>query len=136
MGKHLILDSEALNSIASAPPGTKAARRGLSIVAFAKREDATIVVPAVVVVEVYRGTSEDATLNRFLIGTEVVSTTLAVAKVAGGLLRANQMSSKNAIDALVVATAIRLGGGVIVTHDEDDLRRLAARHPNVKVFVI
>jgi predicted nucleic acid-binding protein len=41
-----------------------------------------------------------------------------------------------AIDALVVATAIRLGGGVIVTHDPDDLGRLASRHPTVSIAAI
>lgn len=39
-----------------------------------------------------------------------------------------------AIDALVVATAIRFGGGIVVTHDPDDLRALAARHPSVSIF--
>ncbi len=38
-----------------------------------------------------------------------------------------------AIDALVVATAIRLGGGLILTHDPDDLSALAAGHPNVRI---
>lgn len=38
-----------------------------------------------------------------------------------------------AVDALVVATAIRLGGGLIVTHDPSDLELLAAGHPNVRI---
>ena len=38
-----------------------------------------------------------------------------------------------AVDALVVATAIRFGGGVILTCDVDDLRNLAADHANVTV---
>ena len=38
-----------------------------------------------------------------------------------------------AIDALVVATAIRLGGGVIVTHDPNDLTVLASGYPNVAI---
>lgn len=36
-----------------------------------------------------------------------------------------------AVDALVVATAVRLGGGIVLTHDPIDLTRLAAQHPNV-----
>ena len=45
------------------------------------------------------------------------------------------MNSANAVDAIVVATAMALGGGTVATHDEHDIRRLAARS-NVKVFVI
>ena len=38
-----------------------------------------------------------------------------------------------AVDALVVATAIRFGGGIILTHDVEDLRNLASDHANVTV---
>jgi hypothetical protein len=31
-------------------------------------------------------------------------------------------------------TAVRLGGGVIVTGDPDDLRFLAREHPNIKIY--
>ena len=41
-----------------------------------------------------------------------------------------------AVDALVVAAAVRLGGGLIVTHDPDDLEGLAANHPAVRIAVI
>jgi hypothetical protein len=33
----------------------------------------------------------------------------------------------------VVATAVRLGGGIIAAGDPDDLRSLARDHPNVRV---
>ena len=38
-----------------------------------------------------------------------------------------------AVDALVVATAVRLGGGLILTHDPADIEMLAANHLNVRV---
>ena len=41
-----------------------------------------------------------------------------------------------AIDALVIATAVRFGGGIVATHDPADLRLLAAGHPNVSVVEI
>jgi hypothetical protein len=41
-----------------------------------------------------------------------------------------------AIDALVVATAIRFGGGMVATHDAEDLQRLAGRHPSVSILKI
>jgi predicted nucleic acid-binding protein len=37
------------------------------------------------------------------------------------------------VDALVVATAIRLGGGIILTHDPNDLELLAADYPTVRI---
>ena len=42
--------------------------------------------------------------------------------------------SEMAIDALVVATAIRFGGGIVVTLDPDDIRLLAAGQPSVSIF--
>jgi hypothetical protein len=38
-----------------------------------------------------------------------------------------------AIDALVVATAVRLGGGLILTHDPNDLEQLAVGFPGVRI---
>lgn len=35
---------------------------------------------------------------------------------------------------MVVATAVRLGGGTVATGDPDDLGALAAGYPNVKVW--
>ncbi|MFN0091613.1 MAG: hypothetical protein ACKVWR_15295 [Acidimicrobiales bacterium] len=59
-----------------------------------------------------------------------------MARIAGHLLAKLGAGSEMAIDALVVATAIRFGGGIIATHHPDDLRRLAAAHPNVAVLKI
>ncbi|MGO9903316.1 MAG: hypothetical protein ACLP0J_27350 [Solirubrobacteraceae bacterium] len=44
--------------------------------------------------------------------------------------------SELAVDALVVGTAIRLGGGLILTHDAAHLERLAAKHSNVRIAVV
>ncbi len=62
--------------------------------------------------------------------------TRRVARVAGTLLGREGLDSCHAVDAFVVATAVRLGGGVIATHDPTDLARLAQAHPNVKVAAI
>jgi len=53
-----------------------------------------------------------------------------------GLLAAIGGGSEFSVDALVVATAVRLGGGLVLTHEPADLRRLAAGHPNVAVAAI
>lgn len=44
--------------------------------------------------------------------------------------------SEFAIDALAVATAARLGGGIIATHDPADLRLLAGQHRSVSILEI
>ena len=67
---------------------------------------------------------------------KVVTTGLRIARIAGHLLAGIEAGSEMAVDALVVATAIRLGGGLILSHDPGDLRRLAAGSPNVRVEAI
>lgn len=44
--------------------------------------------------------------------------------------------SELAIDALVIATAVRFGGGVVVTHDPGDMSMLAAPHSNVAIIAV
>jgi len=54
-----------------------------------------------------------------------------VGRVAGSLI--GVAGSGAVADALVVAAAVRAGGGVILTGDTDDLRMLAADRPEVLV---
>ena len=58
-----------------------------------------------------------------------------MARIAGHLLAEVGAGSEMVVDALVVATAIRFGGGIVAPH-RDDLRLLAARHPNVAILDI
>jgi predicted nucleic acid-binding protein len=89
-------------------------------------------IPAVVVAETVRGSAKDATVNRVIKAVgEVISVDEPAARAAGALLGTTRSSST--VDALVVASAIRLGGGVVLTDDPDDLRPLAAVHPVVVV---
>ena len=53
------------------------------------------------------------------------------ARTAGHSFARVDAGSEMAVDALVVATAVRLGGGIAVTHDPEDLSAFAARNPNV-----
>lgn len=95
-------------------------------------------VPSAVLVELYRrggiDESVDAVLARGF--SQVVTTGARIARIAGHLLAAAGSGSEMAIDALVVATVIRLGGGIVATHEPDDLRLLAARHTNVAIVAI
>ena len=95
-------------------------------------------VPSVVLVELYRGGGTDEAIDAVLARgfAQAITTGARIARIAGHLLATAGSGSEMAIDALVVATAIRLGGGVVVTHDPDDLRLLAARNSNVAVAAI
>jgi len=91
-----------------------------------------------VLVELYRGSGTDAAIDSVLARgfAQVVTTGARTARVAGHLLAAAGAGSELAIDALVVATAIRFGGGVVLTHDPDDMTRLAAGHPGIAIASI
>lgn len=95
-------------------------------------------VPSVVLVELYRGGGTDEAIDAVLARgfAQVVTTGARIARIAGHLLSTAGAGSEMAVDAIVVATAVRLGGGVVVTHDPRDLRLLAARHANVAIAAI
>jgi predicted nucleic acid-binding protein len=98
--------------------------------------NAPVRIPAAVLVELYRGRGTDEAIDLVLSRgfAQVVTTGVRIARIAGHLLAAAGAGSEMAVDALVVATAIRLGGGVVATHDPDDIRLLASTHRNVSVF--
>lgn len=95
-------------------------------------------VPSAVLVELYRGRGTDEAVDAVLARgfAQVVTTGARIARIAGHLLASAGSGSEMAIDALVVATAIRLGGGIVATHDPSDLALLAAGHPNVAIAAI
>ena len=84
--------------------------------------------------EAYRGTAADAAIDRVL-GNGIRPITLgqSTARRAGGLKYRDRLDSCHTVDAVVVATAIRLGGGIIATGDPDGLHSLARDHANIKV---
>jgi predicted nucleic acid-binding protein len=104
----------------------------------AHSRNAPVRIPAAVLVELYRGRGTDEAIDVVLARgfAQVVTTGARMARIAGHLLAGVDAGSDMAIDALVVATAIRLGGGTVVTHDPGELHLLAAEHPNVAIFDI
>lgn len=104
----------------------------------AHTRNAPIRVPAAVLVELYRGGGTDEAIDPVLARgfAQVVTTGAGTARIAGHLLGRVGADSAMAIDALVVATAVGFGGGMVATHDPGDLRLLAADHPNVAVVEI
>lgn len=104
----------------------------------AERRGEPVRVPSAVLVELYRGAGTDEAIDHVLGRgfARVVTTGVRIARIAGHLLAVAGRDSESAIDALVVATAVRLGGGLVLTHDPDDLELLAANHPNVRIVAI
>jgi len=88
-----------------------------------------------VLAEVYRGDATDAGIDRLTTrAADVVPVTPRLVRLAGQIRAAAGRGS--AVDAIVVATAIRIGGAVVATSDPDDLRDLAAGHPNVRIWLL
>ena len=102
-----------------------------------------VVTSAAVLAEILRGSGRDAEIHRVLarVGVEPVSD--AIGHRAGQLIGAAGMSSGQAVDAMVAATAIaaaehaeaadRAASVLVVTSDLPDLTRLIAGRPGVIV---
>lgn len=134
MSTFLLLDSEAVSALAGVQERDVAARRAQAVLVEAAKRNALVRIPAAVLAEVYRGSRRDAALDR-IVGraNRVVALDHRIARTTGGLLARDRLDSCHAVDASVVATAVRLGGAVVVTGDPDDLRSLAREHRNVAI---
>jgi predicted nucleic acid-binding protein len=130
----VVLDSEALSVLASPRERGASARRAQAVLQAAAIRGAPVRTSAGVLVEAYRGKARDAAVDRVLNqGVEVLSVDRGTARVAARLLTDAELGSRSVIDAIVVATAVRLGGALVLTSDPDDLARLAANHPGVEI---
>jgi predicted nucleic acid-binding protein len=131
----LILDSDALSRLARATPTNKPGSVH-SWVRAAANLGSRVLVPAAVLAEQYRGGGHDQAIDSFLSrheGIEVIDTDRALARRVGHLLAGIKAGSELHVDACVVATVIAVGGGVILTSDPDDLKRLAAAYPQIDI---
>ena len=81
-------------------------------------KERSMLVPTPVVTQVWRGGGRQARLAWTLRGCEIVPTAEDDARAAGVLLGRSHTS--DAVDAIVVATALRLNA-LVVTSDPDDL---------------
>lgn len=134
----LILDSEALSALARPRASPERHLRVRAALRSAARRGHLVRVPSAILVELYRGAGTDEAIDQEL-GRQylrVITTGLRIARIAGHLLARSGRGSETAVDALVVATAIRLGGGMIVTHDPVELEVLAADYRNVRIVSV
>jgi len=132
----LVLDSGAVSLLARSPTRTDVATV-LTYLQVALEKGLPVRVPAAVLAEQYRGQGHDqaidAFLSRYKDGVRIVNTDRDLARLVGNLLARSRRGSEDHVDATVVATAVRLGGGLIMTSDPDDITRLADGLPNIEV---
>lgn len=124
--QRLILDSGAVIAL------SRNDLRARATLAAAREAGVEVSIPSVVIAESVRGSAKDAAVNRVIKAVgEVSSADERTGRGAGALLGAARSTST--IDALVVASAIEVGGGVVLTGDPDDLEPLASGHPEVVI---
>ncbi|GMU78827.1 MAG: hypothetical protein AMXMBFR46_16210 [Acidimicrobiia bacterium] len=124
--QRLILDSGAVIALSRNDLRARATLTG------AREAGVEVSIPSVVVAETVRGSAQDASVNRVIKAVgEVTSVEEGTGRVAGRLLGAAHSTST--LDAVVVASAIELGGGVVLTGDPEDLEPLARAHPEVVI---
>jgi predicted nucleic acid-binding protein len=99
------------------------------VYATAVADGLPVTVPAVVIAEWWRGSSD--TRELILRGVRVEDTTAAIGRLAGEAQAA--VPGATAIDSIVMASAARRGD-VVYTSDLRDLSRLQAFFPTVRLF--
>jgi predicted nucleic acid-binding protein len=129
------LDSEALTTLAG--PDSVAKRRVRRAMEAAARTGRDVVVPTLVLAELYRGAGRshlvDALLARHEEALGCRDTDRNLARFVGAVLHAAGVGSEYIVDAHVVAIAAEAGGGVLLTSDAEDLGRLAAPYRSILV---
>lgn len=133
----VVLDAEAFSALASGPSARRTEVRRM--VAAALATDGDVVVPAVVLAELYRPgrmAMVDACLSRSDGAPACRDTDRSLARLVGGVLAAAGAGSEDLADAHVVAAAVEAGRALIATADTRDMQRLAAPYAAVTVVSI
>jgi predicted nucleic acid-binding protein len=129
----LLLDSEAISSVAHGPVARRDRVRALA--AEMRARQLPIATVAAVLAEVVRGRPSDAGvfagLRRERVEVHPVDTRTGVR--AGQLLGSVGAGSEMAVDAFLIAAGDILGGAVVATVDPGDLRSLATYATRVTV---
>ena len=131
----VVLDQRALDALAGGDGPAKRRVRQAMVAASRLRRD--VVVPTVVLAELYRGGGRnqlvDALLSREELALVLRDTDRVLARLIGGVLSAAGAGSEDLADAHVVAVAVEGGGGVVLTGDPHDMARLSDPYRTVVV---
>jgi predicted nucleic acid-binding protein len=106
--------------------------RMLRVVCAAKETATPIIIPSVALAEWWRG-RPPRHMQLLLAGTVIEAVGESLARSAGQAMAA--VPAATTVDALVMASAARRGG-VVYTSDVDDLVRLQAYFPVVRVLAV
>jgi len=102
----------------------------------ARHRDARVVVSAVTLAEVLRGTPRDAATHRVLTRVAELPVTPEIGRAAGALLGSTRLSGAT-VDAVVAATALCQPGPVLlVTSDPSDMTNLTASRSDIAVAAV
>jgi predicted nucleic acid-binding protein len=134
VSRALILDSEAVTVLGGRPSKRQQeVRAAMRAAALRQRE---VIVPAVILAELYRGAGRNQVVDGCLAretGIKVRDTDRSLARIVGGVLAGAKADSRHLADAHVVAAAVEMGGGVLLTGDPHDLAALAEPYANITV---
>jgi PIN domain nuclease of toxin-antitoxin system len=133
----LVLDSEAISRLARDRARRAELRTVHAFLTAAVAARSPVRAPAAVLAEQYRGRGHDQTVDAMLSrhggAIKIVDTDRDLARTIGHLLARHGRGAADHVDAAVVGTAVRLGGAIIMTSDEDDIGALADGLPGVAV---
>ncbi len=130
----LVLDSEAVWALCD----RRTTRRDNvnAAMAEAASRHIDVVVPAVVLAELYRTTAKSAAVDSLLSRAPIVrvaETDRALARRVGRVLSHARLGSEFIVDAHLVALGVERGAALILTGDSKDITKLAAPYPNILV---
>lgn len=132
------LDAEAFSALSG--PDSVRKQRVRRILRVAQRLGRDVLIPAVVLAELYRGRGRnqlvDACLAREGASLDCRDTDRMFARIVGGVLAGAGAGTEMIVDAHVVALAVEAGGGVVVTADAPDLARLSAPYQHIIVETV
>lgn len=142
-GRPVVLDCAGLSDLASPPKrGPSPFLRSLLEAAWERERE--VLVPAVVCAEVCRGTARTRAVESLLArhdrgraqrsAIRVVDTTFELARLVGAILAGAKATTADLVDAHLVAVCLPTGGGLVVTSDAGDVRRLADQFPGIRII--
>ena len=140
-GLPLVLDAAGLDGLCQREPPSLLR----ALLAEAHQRGREILVPTIVCAELARGSGRTRALEAAIRRHEpsrgqrspfrLIDTDFDLARQVGAILHAAACGSERIVDAHVVASCVRPGGGLVVTSDPDDILELADAVPAVRVRV-